>query len=136
MAAVSARLAGPSIIFGNISETESLQKFSEISIDPGHWPCQADRVRCEPMETTARRAWLKSAFQKFRIGISKVLGLMIWHQRMVIRKWTQPRATGRPPLEDGDLVPQDQDLGVLGPVRPGEQGEPAEHAQHRQAGQS
>jgi hypothetical protein len=30
-------------------------------------------------------------------------------------------------LKDGDLVPQDQDLGVLGPVRPGKQGEPAEH---------
>ena len=39
-------------------------------------------------------------------------------------------------LEHGDLVPQDQDLGVLGAVGPGEQGKPAEHAQHRQVGES
>ena len=35
-------------------------------------------------------------------------------------------------LEHGDLMAQDQDLGILGAVRPGKQGEPAEHAQHRQ----
>jgi hypothetical protein len=40
------------------------------------------------------------------------------------------------PLEHGDLVAQDQDLGVLGPVRPGEQGQPAEYAQHRKVGES
>jgi hypothetical protein len=39
-------------------------------------------------------------------------------------------------LENGDLVPQDQDLGVLGVIRPGEQGEPAEHAERRQVGES
>ena len=39
-------------------------------------------------------------------------------------------------LEDGNLVPQDQDLRVLGTVRAGEQGKPAEHAQHRQVGES
>jgi len=39
-------------------------------------------------------------------------------------------------LENGDLVPQDQDLGVLGVIGPGEQGEPAEHAEHRQVGES
>jgi hypothetical protein len=39
-------------------------------------------------------------------------------------------------LEHGDLVAQDEDLGVLGPVGLGEQGEPAEHAQHRQVGES
>ena len=39
-------------------------------------------------------------------------------------------------LEQGDLVTQDQDLGVLGAVRAGEQGEPAEHTQHRQVGES
>jgi hypothetical protein len=39
-------------------------------------------------------------------------------------------------LEHGDLVPQDQDLGVLGTVGAGEQGKPAEHAQHRQVGKS
>ena len=39
-------------------------------------------------------------------------------------------------LENGDLVPQDQDLGVLGVIGPGEQGEPAEHAEHRRVGES
>jgi len=39
-------------------------------------------------------------------------------------------------LENGDLVPQDQDLGVLGVIGPGQQGEPAEHAEHRQVGES
>jgi len=35
----------------------------------------------------------------------------------------------------GDLVAQDEDLGVLGTVGAGEQGEPAEHAEHRQIGE-
>ena len=39
-------------------------------------------------------------------------------------------------LEDGDLVRQDQYLGVLGSVGAGEQGKPAEHPQHRQVGES
>jgi hypothetical protein len=39
-------------------------------------------------------------------------------------------------LEHGDLVAQDEDLGVLGPVRVSEQGKPVEHAQHRQIPQS
>jgi hypothetical protein len=39
-------------------------------------------------------------------------------------------------LEHGDLVPQDQDLRVLGAVGPGEQSNPAEHAQHHQVGES
>jgi hypothetical protein len=39
-------------------------------------------------------------------------------------------------LKNSDLVPQDQDLRVLGPVGPGEQRKPAEHAQHRQVGES
>ena len=39
-------------------------------------------------------------------------------------------------LEHGDLMAQDQDLGVLGAVGPGKQGEPAEHAEHRQIGES
>jgi hypothetical protein len=34
-------------------------------------------------------------------------------------------------LEHGDLMAQDQDLGVLGAVGPGKQGEPAEYALHR-----
>jgi hypothetical protein len=38
-------------------------------------------------------------------------------------------------LEHGDLVTQDEDLGVLGTVVAGEQGEPAEHAEHRQVGE-
>jgi hypothetical protein len=36
----------------------------------------------------------------------------------------------------GNLMPQNQDLGVLGTVGAGEQGKPAEHAQHRQVGES
>jgi hypothetical protein len=39
-------------------------------------------------------------------------------------------------VKHGDLVTQDQDLGVLGPDRPGEQGQPAEHAQHRKVSES
>jgi hypothetical protein len=39
-------------------------------------------------------------------------------------------------LQHGDLMAQDEDLGVLGAVGPGEQGEPAEHAQHCQVGES
>jgi hypothetical protein len=39
-------------------------------------------------------------------------------------------------LEHGDLVTQDQYLGVLGLIGAGEQGQPAEHAQHRQIGES
>jgi hypothetical protein len=47
----------------------------------------------------------------------------------------QPRVLDLAP-EHGDLVAEDQDLGVLGAVGPGEQGEPAEQAQHRQARES
>jgi hypothetical protein len=47
----------------------------------------------------------------------------------------QPRVLELP-LEHGDLVAQDKDLGVLGTVGAGEQGEPAEHVQHRQVGES
>ena len=39
------------------------------------------------------------------------------------------------PLERGDLMAQDEDLGILGPVGPGEQGKPAEHAEHCQISQ-
>jgi hypothetical protein len=39
-------------------------------------------------------------------------------------------------LEDGDLMTQEEDLGVLGAVGAGEQGQPAEHAEHRQVGES
>ena len=39
-------------------------------------------------------------------------------------------------LEHGDLVAQDEDLGVLGAVGAGEQGEPAEYAEHRQVSDS
>jgi hypothetical protein len=34
-------------------------------------------------------------------------------------------------LEHGDLMAQDQDLRILGPVGPGEQGEPAKHPNQR-----
>jgi hypothetical protein len=47
----------------------------------------------------------------------------------------QPRILDLP-LENGDLVPQNQNLRVLGTIRAGEQGKPAEHAQHRQVGES
>jgi hypothetical protein len=35
-------------------------------------------------------------------------------------------------LEHGQLVAQEEDLGVLGTVGPGEQNEPAEHSENRQ----
>jgi hypothetical protein len=43
---------------------------------------------------------------------------------------TSPRNLNPP------LMTQDQDLGVLGPVRPGEQGQPAEHTEHRKVFES
>ena len=39
-------------------------------------------------------------------------------------------------LEHGDLVAQEEDLGILGAVGAGEQGKPAEHAEHCQISQS
>ena len=39
-------------------------------------------------------------------------------------------------LEYGDLIPQEQDLGVVGAVGAGEQGQPAEYAEHREVGES
>ena len=39
-------------------------------------------------------------------------------------------------LEYGDLVAQEEDLGVLGPVGAGKQGKPAEDAEHRQTTES
>jgi hypothetical protein len=39
-------------------------------------------------------------------------------------------------LQHGDLVAQDEDLGVPGAVGASEQGEPAEHAEHRQLGET
>jgi hypothetical protein len=39
-------------------------------------------------------------------------------------------------LEHGDLVTQDEDLGVLGAVGAGEEGEPAEYPENRQVGES
>jgi hypothetical protein len=39
-------------------------------------------------------------------------------------------------LQDGNLVAQDEDLGVLGAVGAGEQSQPAGHADHRKVSQS
>jgi hypothetical protein len=39
-------------------------------------------------------------------------------------------------LEHGDLMTQDEDLGVLGVAGPGEQGEPAEYPEHHKVGRS
>ena len=39
-------------------------------------------------------------------------------------------------LEDGNLMTQEQDLGIFGPIGASEKGEPAEHAEHRQVGES
>ena len=47
----------------------------------------------------------------------------------------QPRCL-YPALQHGDLVTQDEDLGVLGAVGAGEQGKPAEYPEHRQVGGS
>jgi hypothetical protein len=48
---------------------------------------------------------------------------------------SQPRCLDLP-LEHGDLVAKDQDLGVLSTVGSGEESLPAEHAQHRKVGDS
>jgi hypothetical protein len=47
----------------------------------------------------------------------------------------QPRRP-RLALEHGELVAQDEDLGVFGAIGAGEQGKPAEHAELRQISQS
>jgi hypothetical protein len=47
----------------------------------------------------------------------------------------QPRDLDPAP-DNGNLMAQDQDLGVPGAAAAGEQGKPAEHAQHRQVGES
>jgi hypothetical protein len=57
------------------------------------------------------------------------------------RRQDRPVAPRRPrgsdmALEYGDLVAQDEDLGVFGAVGAGEQGKPAEHPEHRQINQS
>jgi hypothetical protein len=39
-------------------------------------------------------------------------------------------------LEHGDLVAQDEDLGVLSTIGPGEQGELAEYLEHREISES
>lgn len=39
-------------------------------------------------------------------------------------------------LEDGNLVTQEQDLGIFGPIAAGEKGEPAEDVEHRQISDS
>jgi hypothetical protein len=39
-------------------------------------------------------------------------------------------------LEHGELVAQEEDLGVLGAIQPGEQSKPAEDAEHRHVGES
>jgi hypothetical protein len=39
-------------------------------------------------------------------------------------------------VEHGDLVAQEEDLSIFGPVGAGEQGKPAEHAEHSQISQS
>jgi hypothetical protein len=39
-------------------------------------------------------------------------------------------------LKNGELMAQDQDLGVLAALRPGEQGKPAEYPKHREVGES
>jgi len=53
------------------------------------------------------------------------------------RSQDRPVGPGQPrclclALEHGDLVAQDEDLGVFGVVGAGKQGEPAQHAEHRQ----
>jgi len=62
-------------------------------------------------------------------------------QRPGQRGQDRPVSPGQPQgfdlaLDNGDLVAQDQDLGVLGAVRTGEQGEPAEYLEHREVSES
>ncbi len=57
------------------------------------------------------------------------------------RSQDRPVGPGQPrglhlALEHGDLMTQDEDLGVLGAVGTGQQGEPAEHAEHHQVSES
>jgi hypothetical protein len=54
---------------------------------------------------------------------------------VVVVRWPQNRFVDLP-LKHGDLMTQDEDLGVLGAVGAGQQGEPAEHAEHHQVGES
>ena len=57
------------------------------------------------------------------------------------RSQDRPVGPGQPrsldlPLEHGNLMTQDEDLGVLGVVGAGQQGEPAEHPEHHQVSES
>jgi hypothetical protein len=52
------------------------------------------------------------------------------------RSQDRPVGPGQPrcpdmPLQNRDLVAQEEDLSVVSTVRAGEQGKPAEHAEHR-----
>ena len=46
------------------------------------------------------------------------------------RSWPPGTILASAALERGDLMTQDEDLGVLGAVEPGEQGETAEYPEH------
>ena len=52
------------------------------------------------------------------------------------RSWPPGTILASAALEHGDLMTQDEDLGVLGAVGPGEQGEPAEYPEDYKVGQS
>ena len=91
----------------------------------------------------AQRRFTRSACQRSRVrGDDQV-------QLAEVAAWQQPgqRGQDRPvgpgqlrrpglALEHGDLVAQEEDLGVLGPVGAGKQGKPAEDAEHRQITES
>jgi hypothetical protein len=61
------------------------------------------------------------------------------------RRWSRPSGMAGPATRrsawlawqpHGDLVAQDEDLGILGTIGPGEQGEPAEYPEHREISES
>ena len=115
---------------------------------PGHLQHQRpDGLGC-PGRPRAQRRWVQRRRMRSACQRSRVRGETI---RRSWRSWLpgSSRASGQHravcpgqslgldlPLEHGDLVAQDQDLGVLGAVRAGEQGKPAEHAQYCEVGES
>ena len=82
--------------------------------------CQRSTVRGE----TIKRSWPRWPLGSNRASVARIAG-------------PAPRRFGclHLPLEHGDLVAQDEDLGVLGTVGACEQGKPAEYAQCRQVGE-
>jgi hypothetical protein len=81
------------------------------------------------------------AQQGARAGNQAQLAEMTAGQHPGQRSHDRPVGPGQPrcpdvALEHGDLVAQEEDLGILDAAGAGEQGNPAEHAEHRQVSKS